>query len=151
MQKILFFDNRELDVCRGFTRRLQHPAKCRANPLLVADQPWEHGNLQLYGSVAKAPGRPFQLWYSTVQKPWCIRIGYAESADGLRWERPRLDLVREGGRRTNLVLTQDIHGAAVIYDGDDPDPAGRYKLVGGAAPSGCIKVFRSPDGRAWRS
>ncbi|MFA6108861.1 MAG: hypothetical protein WDA75_08830 [Candidatus Latescibacterota bacterium] len=150
MQKVLFFDYRELEVVRGFTRRLQHPAKCRANPLLVADRPWEHGNLQLYGSVVKVPHGPFQLWYSTVQAPWCIRLGYAESEDGLTWERPRLDLYREGGRRTNLVLTQDVHGAAVILDQADPDPAGRYKLVAGAAPSGCVKLFRSPDGRAWR-
>lgn len=149
MQKVLFFDYRELDAVRGFTRRLQHPTKHRGNPQFVADQPWENGNMQLYGSVVRPPGGPFQLWYSTVEKPWCIRLAYAESEDGLTWKRPALGFHREKGRKTNLVLTQDIHGAAVLYDADEPDPTRRYKLAAGADPSQCVKIFTSPDGRAW--
>lgn len=149
MQKVLFLDYRELDAVRGFTRQLQHPVKHRGNPLFAADKPWENGNMQLYGSVVRPPGGPFQLWYSTIQSPWNIRLAYAESPDGIAWERPPLDFHRDKGRKTNLVLTQDIHGPAVLYDADEADPARRYKLVAGAAPSQCIQVFTSPDGRAW--
>ncbi|MEW6753385.1 MAG: hypothetical protein AB1505_20745 [Candidatus Latescibacterota bacterium] len=46
MQKLIFLDLRELDVASGFARRLQHPHKYPGNPLLVADQEWENGNLQ---------------------------------------------------------------------------------------------------------
>lgn len=150
MQKLLFFDHRELEAARGFTRRLGRPTRCRANPLLVADQPWENGNLQLYGSVCRASDGIFRLWYSTVDDPWCIRLAYAESDDGLAWRRPALDLHPYRRRRTNLVLTDDVHGAAVICDEQDPDPERRFKLAAGLRPSGCIAVLVSADGIHWR-
>ena len=42
----------------------------------------ENGNMQLYGSVIKAPGKPFQMWYSVIHKPWRMYLAYAESDDG---------------------------------------------------------------------
>ena len=150
MQKLLFFDYRGLDVVRNFQRQLQHPVKSRHSPLFVADQPWENGNMQLYGSVVKPPDGPFQLWYSTIQKPWWIRLAYAESDDGITWHRPCFDIYKFRGRKTNVVLTDDVHGPAVIRDPADPDPTRRYKLVTGMSPSNCIKLFFSPDGIRWR-
>ena len=150
MQKLMFLDFRELEVVRRFERRLQRPRKYSKNPLFTADRPWENGNMQFYGSVVKAGGKPFQLWYSTVDKPWCIRLGYAESEDGIQWERPELDFFKYQGKKTNLLLTDDVHGAAVIYDEADPDPERRYKLVAGMRPSACVKVMLSSDGMRWR-
>lgn len=149
MQKILFFDYRELEQVQGYTRRLEQPVKV-AGPLLVADQPWENGNMQLYGSVAKSAAGPFQLWYSTIHDPWRMHLGYAESDDGLRWRKPLFDTVPYAGGRTNLVLDRDPHGVAVIRDERDPDPTRRYKMLAGATPDGAITAFASPDGIAWR-
>ena len=149
MTRFLFFDYRELETVEGFARELQQPTKHPGNPLFVADAPWEHGNMQLYGSVVKAPGKPFQMWYSTIRRPWRIYLAYAESDDGLTWRRPLLDFYEFEGQRTNIILTNDPHGTAVIYDPDDPREDARYKLVAGAEPSGCICAFRSPDGIRW--
>jgi len=149
MIKFLFFDNRELEVVEGFTRELEQPRKHDGNPLFIADQPWENGNMQLYGSVVKAPGKPFQLWYSVVHDPWWIYLCYAESEDGLTWTKPRFDIHKHNGEKTNIVLADDVHGPAVIYDEADPRPGWKYKMVAGTAPSNCICAFRSPDGIHW--
>jgi hypothetical protein len=58
MIKILFFDYRELEKVNGFTKQLERPEKYSGNPLFCPDSPWENGNMQLYGSVVKAPGKP---------------------------------------------------------------------------------------------
>jgi hypothetical protein len=149
MIKFLFFDNRELEVVEGFVRELGHPVKHPANPLFIADQPWENGNMQLYGSVVKAPGKPFQVWYSVVHDPWWIYLCYAESEDGMAWTKPLFDIHPHNGQKTNIVLASDVHGPAVIYDEADPRPDWKYKMVAGAAPSNCICAFRSPDGIHW--
>ena len=106
MIKFLFLDYRELETVEGFARELQQPTKHEGNPLFVADAPWEHGNMQLYGSVLKVPGKPFQMWYSTIEPPWRIRLAYAESDDGLVWRRPKLDIHEFHGLKTNIVMNR---------------------------------------------
>lgn len=149
MQKLVFFDCRELDTLKGFSRELEKPVKHSVKPLFIADQPWENGNMQLYGSVVKAPGKPFQLWYSVIHKPWWIYLAYAESDDGINWRKPLLDIFKYKGKKTNIVLTCDVHGPAVIYDPDEPREDRRYKMMAGAAPANCIYAFASPDGTHW--
>lgn len=150
MLKFLFFDYRELDLLEGFTRELEQPVKYPANPLFIADQPWENGNMQLYGSVIKAPKKPFQLWYSVIHKPWWIYLAYAESDDGISWRKPLFDIFKYNDQKTNIVLACDVHGPAVIYDPADPREDWRYKMMAGAAPSNCICAFHSPDGIRWQ-
>ena len=149
MTKFLFLDYAELETIRGFRRELQQPEKSPANPLFVADQPWELGNMQLYGSVVKAPGGPFQLWYSVVHPPFAMYLAYAESDDGIEWRKPLLDIFEFEGHKTNIVFTADPHGPAVIYDEADPRDDWKYKMMCGAAPSRAICAYRSPDGIDW--
>lgn len=149
MQKILFFDNWGLEIVDGLTRRLNQPVKHAVNPLFIADQPWEEGNMQTYGSVIKLPNMPYQLWYSVMhhrnQAKSNICLAYAESDDGLTWRKPLLDVVRYKGRKTNLVMDNHIHGPAIIYD----PVAQLYRLIVGTKPSGCISVYFSKDGIHW--
>lgn len=149
MIKYLFLDYREVETLRGFTRKPEQPAKHPENPLFAADAPWENGNMQLYGSVLKAPGRPFQMWYSVIHPPWKLYLAYAESDDGISWRRPALDIFPWEGEKTNIILANDPHGPAVIYDADDPRDDWRYKMVAGASPSGCVCAYHSADGIRW--
>ncbi|MBM4046318.1 MAG: hypothetical protein FJ279_14500, partial [Planctomycetes bacterium] len=149
MIKLLFFDYREVETLRGFTRKLERPVKHPGSPLFVADQPWENGNMQLYGSVVKAPGKPFQMWYNCIHRPWHMYLAYAESDDGLVWRRPLFDVFKFNDAPTNIVFTENPHGPAVIYDEKDPREDWRYKMVAGADPSGCICSYRSADGVRW--
>ena len=54
---------------------------------------------------------------------------YAESADGIRWEKPALGLVNFDGSAQNNILMLHLHGAGVMLDLDEPDETRRYKLV----------------------
>ncbi len=149
MLKFLFFDYREIETIHGFRREPRGPVKCPTNPLFEADEPWENGNMQLYGSVVKAPGRPFQLWYSFIHPPFTIYLGYAESDDGLAWRKPPRDVWEFEGQKTNVVFAQEPHGPAIIYDDAEERADWKYKMVCGAAPSHAICAYRSPDGIVW--
>ena len=150
MIKFLFFDNREIETLEGFSREHARPVKEASNPVFRADAPWEHGNMQLYGSVIRVPDGKFQLWYSCSVPHVGSQLHYAESHDGIEWHRPELDLFPIDGARTNMVFERP-HGAAVILDPDDPREDRRYKLLTGAPPSGAICAFVSADGIQWES
>lgn len=147
--KILFFDYREVETIRGFTRELKSPEKHTKNPLFIADAPWENGNMELYGSVIKVPGRPFQMWYSVIHKSWYMYMAYAESEDGFTWRRPLFDIFKFKGEKTNIVFTDNSHGPAVIYDETESREDWRYKMVAGAVPTNHICAYHSADGIRW--
>lgn len=150
MIKFLFFDYRQLERIDGFVRTLMPPQRRTAEPLLTSQQTWGTDFLTTYGSVIRRPGDGlFQLWYTTLSPDGKLLLAYAESPDGLVWERPALDILKIKGRKTNVVFDQDPHGSAVIYDDTDSRPGWKYKMMTGAAPSGRISVFRSADGMHW--
>ena len=151
MKKLLFFDYRELEHVDGFARAVESPVKHPGAPLLRPDLPWEHGNMQMFGSVLQGADGRFRAWYEVVEAPWRVRLAYAESDDGLRWHKPELDVFRHGGRATNIVFDAQPLGSAVIEDRQEPRPAYRYKLLTGAEPSGCVAAFHSADGIHWDS
>lgn len=148
MQKILFFDNWGLEIADGLRRRLCPPVKHGSNPLFIADELWEEGNMQTYGSVIKLPGKPFQLWYSVMHhKPHNICLAYAESDDGLVWRKPAMDIIRYKGKKTNLIRNDDIHGPAIVFDRKTQ----HYRLICGSGPTKCIHVYTSADGIRWQA
>lgn len=148
MLKAMFFDYRDVHIVEGFERRLEQARKVEG-PLFVADELWEHGNMQLYGSVIRDPDGGYKCWYSTIEPRWWINMAYAQSDDGLHWRKPALDLHRFKRRKTNLVMTNNVHGPAIIRDESERNPGRRYKLVAGVAPHDCIQAFSSPDGIRW--
>ena len=149
MKKLLFFDYRELEHVEGFSRAVESPVKHPDAPLMTPDLPWEHGNMQLYGSVIQAADGRFRAWYEMWAPPRIARLAYAESDDGLVWRKPRLDAYRHDGRPTNIVFDAGQTGAALIDDREDHRPAWRYKLLTGAAPTDCIAALHSADGIHW--
>ncbi|MCT1459317.1 hypothetical protein M3G03_07145 [Aestuariimicrobium sp. p3-SID1156] len=58
-----------------------------------------------------------------------VALAYAESTDGIKWEKPNLGIVELDGTTDNNILIMDAHGAGVMLDERDPDPARRYKVV----------------------
>lgn len=78
-------------------------------------------------------------------------LGYAQSADGIHWEKPQLGLVEVEGSKANNLLFLYAHGTGVMLDEADPDPARRYKLVTKMdyGQSSHMAVNFSPDGLHW--
>ncbi|MCP5541582.1 MAG: hypothetical protein H7A52_15680 [Akkermansiaceae bacterium] len=139
----------------------KHPA----NPLFGEDRPWEKRFDNLYGNIVyDAATKRYRCWYCpfivdhsakgmTLEeraKPYRppkgreMALCYAESGDGIHWEKPSLGLVDyEGGTANNLVW-RGIHGAGVFRDPHASDPQRAYKTIFQG-----LKVSASPDGLHW--
>ena len=162
----LFVDDALIDrLTAGAARRLHHPRPQEV--VLKHDQAWE-GSGSGYHSVFQDSDK-YRMYY----KAWHLEATegrldsglhplfccYAESQDGIHWQKPALGLVEfEGSKQNNIVLASgDLNGAnvdaghpAVFKDGNPDAPtASRYKaIVRSRKPKG-LYVLGSPDGLHW--
>lgn len=170
MRTLLFVDDHDLLYCAGLQRVLQPLQRHPKNPLILGrEKPWEVAIG--WCSVYREPttGR-YQLWYQAFAGPMAqerthrCMVCYAESADGIDWEKPNLGIHSFNGiPATNIVLLanggySDRYGCAVVVDPQDPEPARRYKMAyydfshdvrdeGRESPG--LSVAFSPDGIHW--
>lgn len=132
-------------------RVYNHPVKYAGNPVLKPANDFERHRPQNAIALPKGGGlwwdaarAVFRLWY---EAGWCHRICYAESKDGLRWERPALDVVPGTNR---LLPDQGVDSWSVVPDPDAADPLERWKLFvmpgGNNCPGFC---YTSADGIHW--
>ncbi|MBV9085167.1 MAG: hypothetical protein JOZ62_21025, partial [Acidobacteriaceae bacterium] len=140
-----------------------HPGeKHSANPILMADRPWEGWRTVLYGNVLyDSEDKLYKMWYCG-EAPTYFGIGpqdspvvtlYATSTDGIHWEKPVVGTIPSvNGTRHNAVA--DIELASVIKDQNEPDPARRYKMICFRARPKSFSGYHtmvSPDGLDWRA
>lgn len=150
-ERQLFVDDAIVESTVGLQRNLHPVEKHPANPLIVPDRPWEGQSVLLYGAVIYDPDVDrFRAWYLA----WGKHIGqssficYAESKDGLQWEKPNLGLHPfDGSDETNIVIPNVTSNTTVLYDPRDPNPSHRYKAV---IRGGGTRGYVSPDGIHWR-
>ena len=133
-------------------RRFHNPVKYPGNPILKPETELELNSSGNAIACPKSGGlwwdaglQQFKLWY---EAGWLNTICYATSRDGLRWDRPKLDV--EPG--TNRVLPLDMHcdSWTVVPDYWTTDPNQRYKMF--VRPSGRVGggfSMVSPDGIHW--
>ena len=152
-------------------------ARITGERLIVRDEPWEGTRLlDMYMCVLK-DGDKFRMYYGAMpkypkvwQEPNCRILCYAESDDGIHWEKPNLGIVEwEGSRDNNIILPRDdfpytaseYSGPWVFVDHKTANPDERYKLVIKMTPvrSGTFEgrmlpkgqyLFASPDGIHWK-
>lgn len=149
----------------------KHPA----GPVLSPETPWENASLERGSVVYSAEERLFKMWYVSwtkgpfgkhaagvpIHDNWEVSgrwfLCYAQSRDGIHWERPPLGIVKSGDYPDNNIIMADsgmfLNVATVIQDNDDPDPNRRYKLLlydndGQGRDGGRTAI--SPDGLHWR-
>ncbi len=155
----LFLDATVIEEQQGLTRVFHAAGKHPANPLIRRDQPWEAVSAitgpYVYGTVFREQGR-FRLWYELHNRG--SHTGYAESADGLNWTKPKLGLIRfQGSTDNNLVVSVFdreatggvCHNPSVIRCPGPSDPQKRYALFGFDRDVGPRVAF-SADGLRWR-
>lgn len=150
----LFVDDDLLESSQGaISLQVQQPVPHEV--VFAADQPWE-GNTSGYVSIFQ-DGDRYRMYYrgshfneqtkkATHRELTC----YAESRDGIHWDRPELGLYEfEGSTRNNIVWDgPGTHNFTPMKDAnpDCPDDA-RYKALGWV--EGGLMAFRSPDGIHW--
>ena len=143
----LFVDGHLVRRMRGLRRRVQTACKHPLNPVLGPTMPWEGSYCLLYGSVIfdVDEGR-WKMWYLTINKLRATPpeentyVCYATSADGLRWDKPRLGIHSYRGRTDNNIVVKNffqhvpnprLDAMAVIRCGHETDARRRYKMACG--------------------
>ncbi len=133
-------------LTRTFHLATLHPG----NPLLKPDSAPE-----LEGKAPMAMPFSDGVWYDPSEqlfKMWYLagysrQTAYATSRDGLRWEKPSLD-VRAG---TNVVQTDPRDSSTVWLDAEEPDPLKRFKMwrSHGEKKEFALSLHFSRDGIHW--
>ena len=148
-ERQLFLDGHLIQWRDKLRRRVCPMRKHPDNPLIRPVGDWEPQGYATYGSVIyDEEQRLYKAWCAGSGEPWAHRgedhpvtkgIYYFTSADGIRWDRPALDVIPIDGRPTNIVALCQSNAHAqrwpncyelfgVSRDPDEPDPARRYKM-----------------------
>lgn len=143
----LFLDDLLIARKTNLHRHVHQPTKHPKNPLIKQDFPWEKRMIQVYGTVLfDETTNKFRCWYLASESPDATPeyyICYAESDDGITWQKPLVGDAPFGEHQRHNVVIRGGHGISVIDTPDDPDPNRRYKAAGG-------DIFAwSPDGLRW--
>ncbi|HUQ93638.1 MAG TPA: hypothetical protein VM120_18295 [Bryobacteraceae bacterium] len=166
--KQLFIDHKFIEMSDGVRLTVNPPHQTRER-LVVLDQPWENdGRMGSYSTIIEENGK-YRLWYNVMagtpppgQNPPFLGLAYAESADGVHFTKPILNLVeRNGSKANNLVIPPDprlvsVAGGTVWRD-ENPNcpPDRRYKSWAKFYPKpgshlrGPHRLWYSADGIKW--
>ena len=165
----LFIDDDVVAVVKNVTRRQHTPRKHPANPIYKNDKPWEvvtYFRTSNFSVVRDPLDGLFKCWVQDFHDYFTVpgvpyersRIYYAQSEDGLNWEKPALGLHDVDGHNTNtIIVSPDATGKSticpnMIIDPVETDPARRFKMVHLEITNGerhglCLSF--SPDGINW--
>jgi hypothetical protein len=118
----LLLDDEEIEKTEHLERVLNRPRK-HSGPVLVADRPWEGERAQAWGSVIAEPDGRLRMWYfafNTERRSDELDRGgyaYAESRDGIHWEKPPLGVVEfRGSKANNLFYTCAPDGKNLVEE-----------------------------------
>ena len=168
-RKQLLFDDRFLEASAGISLCMNPPFQ-HPEPVLVPERVWERLGVGAYNTVSREADGRFRMWYEACYKTrapvleGARRLCYAESDDGVHWERPSLGLISFNGSKDNNIVaplceSQSIDGGTVLRDERAPAEE-RYKLwakfrpsdaqlAAGVLPGGGLWAFHSSDGLRW--
>lgn len=162
-EKQLFIDDAIIASMNGLSKTQHQPVDYDQNPVIVPDRPWEHRRI-VFGSTYFFPEEgKFKCWYLVInlrdsrpgwQVPKAARsaspeapsvplnesafICYAESKDGIHWEKPNLGIWEyRGSKENNIVLGhQGSHfdSTSVIYTPDDVEQPFKMMVFQGRWP-----------------
>lgn len=153
-----FFTGRLIDEDKTTAEyRIHQPV--RRETVIVHDKPWE-GSVSCY-HVIILDGDKYRMYYRGESG---LNLGgvicYAESEDGIHWEKPELGICEfNGSKKNNIIIDKTLHPAIdnffVFKDTNPACPPERlFKAVslynfpenGWPDPEGGLRVYYSADG-----
>ena len=177
----LLVDNVLIECTQGLTRRWYKPQRHGDVPLICRDRPWEQTLYFTYSNycVIQDPedGR-IKCWYEDMGlidgqgHPWKTRLLYAESDDGIHFQKPDLDICPVNGRPTNVIMGYiegqqpsdlnpwadvGVHSSGIVIDPFPQKPEERFRMI--FSPSTfdartglrhATECAHSPDGLHWK-
>jgi len=152
----LFVDSYLIASLDGAQRTLHHPTAC--DIAIVHDEPWEGAGCGYHSVITD--GDLYRMYYrgsALGVKDGALQLGkevycYAESHDGIHWEKPNVGLHEYDGSRQNNIIWTGVgtHNFAPFLDTHPGcPPESRFKALGGTAKEGGLFAFHSPDGVHW--
>ena len=157
----------EWETPRGIQLKVQTP-HIRPDPLVEIENPWET-SYTLHTTIMEAEGC-YRLYYTCYnqlssdskseaqQNQYSYFLCYAESVDGINWNKPNIGKVNwRGSSDNNIVYGMDrslgrpVPTATVFKDNNAPDKE-KYKIIHrGERKDGtrCVFGATSPDGLDW--
>ena len=148
-------------------RRINEPEKEYNNPIVKADQPWEH-SIGLPVVLFDEQDQIFRMWYANYDigawgrgntlknyKRHPYMMSYAESPDGITWTKPLMDRVSYMGySKTNILLTgvTNCQEFVVLHTPDHLREHGRFMIwYRDQLPEygNCVNVAYSNNGLDW--
>jgi len=149
----LFVDDFLIESSEGIERVYGKPKKYEGNPVLKPETPWEINTP--FNSIALPKGggmwwdeerQRFHLWY---EAGWCREVCYAWSKDGVRWERPSLDVLPGSNR---VMPEQKVDSWSVVPQYDAQGVFERWNLFANPGGNPCAGVaYTSKDGIHWEN
>ncbi|MDN3357507.1 carbohydrate binding domain-containing protein [Actinomadura sp. DC4] len=143
---VLFVGDQRVESSTGLTRTV-HPGTKTGDPALASvgagvvldGGSWDK-NPRLSGTVLPAPGGGYRMWYTAADTDCGYCTGYAESTDGVHWDR---------SAETHSVYSYAPGGVVA-----DPAPTGpRYYMLHSHGPgspqSNHYYAAQSTDGKTW--
>jgi len=158
--ELLFESRLEITRIYGRLRTVQHQPQIMPEPVVSPTHSTDAGGCTIYGTVLHDGGR-YRMWYQAWPKDRDGRknalVAYAESDNGLDWQKPTLNLVDRGGLDNNLC---DLGFASPsVFIDPHAEADFRYRAVGccaaqymGAHPHATSRGYytaHSADGLHW--
>ena len=119
---------------------IAHKPQLDPRPIIPQDKSWESRVLGSYCSVLKVKEKYF-AWYEAQSVSGFFGVCYAESDDGINWNKPNLGLIEFEGDKNNNIIRDNWHpahkidgyvlideGETVIYCEDAPENE-RFKMI----------------------
>lgn len=186
--KVLFsFDDYNIPWHHNMKLTLVEATKHPENPVLKKGSKGspDYGHAILYGTVIKERDK-FRMWYLGMFEPELDNgqapgnwrpMCYAESYDGINWEKPNLGLVEFNGNKNNNIcliegspnsLTRINDFLSILYEPYESNPSHRYKAayiahvpyedikgglsnIGNQEKTPCVTICAtSADGLSWK-
>ena len=144
--RYLLMDGRIVEETENAKLVIGTITKDERNPLFGEDKPWEKRYDNLYANVVyDSEEKLYKCWYSpfiiddsslgmTLEqrknkyrppRDREMAICYAESKDGIIWDKPNLDLIEFDGSRMNNIVWRGPHGSGVFRVPDTAAPVGK--------------------------
>jgi len=152
----LFIDTVLVENSRNVALSMNPPVKTGERSI-VAENPWETFYAGGYNTVMEDEGI-YKMWYECSSRDVRFRgVCYATSRDGIRWEKPVLELFEFNGSKQNNILLE-CQGApgSVFLDPRKPD-GNRFKYLEWRRAPGkerpptlSLVLFTSSDGLHWK-
>ena len=156
-QRELFVDDFLIDRLIGKAElQMHHPTP--KNIVLETNEPWE-GNGTNYVTVFK-DGTKYRMYYRASHYSYLEGKDrpshrdlycYAESNDGISWEKPELGLFSwNGSKKNNIILDEGNENFAPFLDTNPLCSAdAKYKALGVRGRKHGLYAFKSVDGIRW--